>query len=84
MFDYYKAQIVITVTFVMVLGFVFGSAMRSAKIEKEMIEKCTPDPNQFECQLYLAKKGLQSIQQSAESGALAGGLAGGVIGGSLR
>ena len=43
------------------------------KQEKEMIAKCTPNPNLFECQLYLAKRGRD------DDGSMATGLATGLI-----
>lgn len=45
-------------------------------VEKEMIAKCTPNPELFECQLYLAERGKRCDNGS---GSMATGLATGLI-----
>lgn len=42
--------------------------------ENEMITKCTPNPELYECQIYLAKQGKASINSAAFNGAFIGGI----------
>lgn len=70
------------VIFLIVVGviglFVFATCAET-HVRAAMIKKCSPDPSQFECQLYLAREGQLAVKNSARSGAFNGAIIGGIL-----
>lgn len=56
---------------------VYFAAEEDAKTRARMIEQCSPNPEQYECQLYLATTGSSALRRSAQSGAMVGAMLGG-------
>jgi hypothetical protein len=78
-----NAENILIAMFIVILFAVIGSSViaggNDADTRKRMLEKCTPDPSQYECQLYLVEKGRQSAQSNAFTSGLVGGLVGGAM-----
>ena len=66
----------ISIALIVVVLLFFLLVTAEGKRRLYMQEKCTPDPSQWECQVYLAEKGQQAIRSSATSGAMIGGMIG--------
>lgn len=71
-----KALIACMVILILCMPFII---VADSDREKEMIAKCTPNPNLYECQLYLAEKGKAAIQSAATTGSMTGAMMGSLI-----
>ncbi len=76
--EYIFPFLIIGLGLVLLLG-LFLVGQQKISIEKGMIKKCNPNPQLYECQLYLAKKGKRAFEDFAITGGMLGGMVGGQI-----
>lgn len=68
---------VLAVVFVSILGLFALIHKQEQETRAAMIERCSPNPDDYECQLYAAERGVAIRRRETQSAAMIGGMVGG-------